>query len=92
VSTQNPTEKGPEIPVIQPICPACGEPLKGINVAGMKLPIPGPDGKTVEFMNFMVPCCPNLECGIALAVQYMGNEPVPAPGAAAGLWTPPGSH
>ncbi len=92
MSTQNPTEKAPEIPVIKPICPGCGEPLEGLNVAGMKLPIPGPGGKPVAFMNFMVPCCPNPECGIALGVQFTGNEPAPAPGAAAGLWTPPGSH
>ena len=93
MSTQNPTEKGQAIPVIEPLCPACREPLKGINVAGMKLPIPSPDGKSVAgFMNFMVPCCPNPECAIALGVQFTGNEPAPAPGSAAGLWTPPGSH
>lgn len=92
MSTQNPTEKAPGMPVIVPRCPACGEELKGFNVAGMKLPIPSPDGKIVGFMNFMVMCCPNLECSSALGVQFTGQEDAPAPGAAAGLWTPPGSH
>ena len=82
-----------EIPVIIPKCPACGEPLTGLNVAAMKLPIPSQDGKAIAgYMNFMMPCCPNLECGIALTVQFTGQEAAPAPGASAGLWMPPGGR
>jgi hypothetical protein len=67
--------------------------LKGVNVAAMKLPVPGPDGKTVaKFVSFMMPCCPDPECGIVLTVQYVGEEAAPPPGADAGLWTPPGAQ
>lgn len=82
-----------QIPLVDPKCPACKQPLKGVNVAGMKLPVPAPDGKSIaSFITFMVPCCPNPKCGVALAVQFTGQEDAPPPGAAAGLWTPPGSH
>lgn len=94
MSTQNPTEKAPAMPLeLQPKCPACKQPFVGFNVSGLKLPIPSPDGKSVAgFMNFMVMCCPNLECGVVMGTQFTGNEAAPAPGAAAGLWTPPGSR
>lgn len=86
----NPTEKVPAIPTVRLLCPACGEELKGMNISGMKLPIPGPDGKPSGFLNFLIPCCPH--CSVILAVQFTGQENAPSPGAAAGLWTPPGSH
>jgi hypothetical protein len=81
----------PAIPPTEILCPHCGGKLAGMNVAGMKLPIPSPDGKAIAgYLNFLVPCCPH--CNTGLAFQFTGKEDAPAPGAAAGLWTPPGSH
>jgi hypothetical protein len=82
-----------KVVLAEPKCPACKKPLRGINVAGMKLPVPGADGVTIEkFMVYMLPCCPYPDCGVVLAVQWIGEELPQAPGAAAGLWTPPSSH
>lgn len=82
-----------KLSVLDPKCPSCKKALKGINVAGMKLPVPAADGKSIEkFKIYEMPCCPH--CGIVLACQLVMEE-VPAPedpAAAAGLWVPPGSR
>jgi hypothetical protein len=75
----------------EPKCPHCKRAIKGLNVAGMKLPVPGPDGRTIEkYMVFTMPCCPFPDCGVILAVQLIQEEEPPAPDPSAGLWTPPG--
>ena len=91
MSTQNLTEKGPRIPLMDPLCPQCKKPLKGMNVCGMLLPVPAADGKTIEKLKvYEMPCCPH--CGIVLGVQLIEErEPTPAE-TPSGLWTPPGSH
>lgn len=75
--------------VTLPKCISCGADLKGLNISGMKLPMAGPDGKPCgKAMTFMIPCCPS--CNTCLTVQFTGIEEAPAPGAASGLWVPPG--
>ena len=78
-------------PVLIPKCPVCAGELKGLNVVELRLPINGPDGNPVKYLRFMVPCCPHLECMSALSVLPTGEMDAPPPGAAAGLWTPPGA-
>jgi hypothetical protein len=76
------TEKALEQPiVVVPHCPYCGNQLMGFNVCQMSLPTPQ------GMMTFIVPVCPHLECGAALAFQYVDTKKAePGPG----LWTPPG--
>ena len=72
-----------------PQCPKCDGDITGLNISGMKLPVPGPDGRPAKFLVFMIPCCPH--CNVVLSVHFSGEEAAPPPGAAAGLWVPPGA-
>ena len=70
--SSNPTEKGgtPEMPVISPKCPHCGEDVPGFNVSTMILPTPqNPQGD----ITFMVPCCPL--CNKIITAQFVGYTP-----------------
>jgi hypothetical protein len=74
--------------LIDPKCPSCKKALKGMNVAGMKLPVPGKDGKTIEkFLVYSLPCCPH--CGVVLGVQLIQEELPAPPEPGSGIWTPP---
>ena len=78
-----------KLALLEPKCPSCKKPLKGMNVAGMKLPVPAADGKTVEKMLvYSLPCCPH--CGIVLGVQLIAEELPAPPEPGSGLWTPLG--
>jgi len=78
-----------KLALLEPKCPHCLKALKGMNVAGMKLPVPAADGKSIEkFLVYSLPCCPH--CGVVLGVQLIQEELPGPPEPGSGLWTPPG--
>jgi hypothetical protein len=73
-----------------PRCPVCKTAIRGLNISGLVLPMP--DGRK---LNFIMPCCPNIECSVILGVQLLpdvqaAEAGAPPPPPASGLWTPPG--
>jgi hypothetical protein len=88
--TQIPNPALMKLAVLQPKCPTCRKALKGMNVAGMALPVPAADGKSIEKIQvYVLPCCPH--CGVVLGVQLIQEQaPAPPEPAVPGLWTPPG--
>jgi len=75
--------------LLDPKCPHCLKALKGMNVAGMALPVPAKDGKSIEKVQiYSMPCCPH--CGVVLGVQLIEERAAAPPEPGSGLWTPPG--
>lgn len=71
MSDKNPTQKGAvaAAPVVVPRCPSCDSDLRTLNICTMTIPVPAdPRGD----WTFMVPCCPNPECGKVVPVHFFG--------------------